>query len=96
MKKTNIPMTKAALRAAVESVPDSVQVQMLLGLDGDCDFTRQVTDFVPYLSSKEDLLALIDTQAAEFPPVLPHDPEFVVLGRRHAARLDGILAALVG
>lgn len=94
MKKINVPMTKTELRAAVESAPDTIQVQALLGLDGDCDFTRQVSDFVPYLASKEDLLALIDAQAEDIPPALPHDPEFLVLGRRHAVSLRGILSAM--
>ena len=87
-------MTREALRTAVESAPDTVQVQALLGLDGDCDFARQVTDFIPYLASKEELLALIDAKAEEFPPALPYDPEFLVLGRRHAVSLRGILDAL--
>lgn len=94
MKNTRVPMTKTALRAAVESAPDTIQVQALLGLDGDCDLTRQVSDFFPYMASKEDLLALIDAQAAEIPQTLPHDPEFLVLGRRHAVSLHGILNAM--
>lgn len=96
MKKASDPITRAALRAAVESAPDAIQVQVLLGLDGDCDFARQVTDFFPYLASKEELLALINAKAEEFPPALPHDPEYLVLGRRHAVSLRGILDALAG
>lgn len=96
MKKASIPMTKAALRTAVEAAPDTIQVQALLVLDGDCDFARQVTDFVPYLASKKDLLELIDAAGAEYPPALPHDPEFLVLGRRHAVCLRGILGAWAG
>lgn len=49
-----------------------------------------------YLASKEELLALINAKAEDFPPALPHDPEFLVLGRRHAVSLRGILDALAG
>lgn len=31
--------TKTTLRAAVQALPDTVKVQALLGLDGDCDFS---------------------------------------------------------
>lgn len=94
MKKPCAPMTREYLRTAVESAPDTIQIQALLGLDGDCDFSRLVTDFIPYLASKEDLLALIDAQAADIPPALPHNPDFLVLGRRHAVSLRGLLDAL--
>lgn len=96
MKKVSIPITKAVLRAAVEAAPDTVHVQALLGLDGDCDFARQVTDFVPYVASKQDILELIDAMAADCPPTLPNDPEFLVLGRRHAICLRGIPGAWAG
>ena len=74
MKKASDPITRETLRAAVESAPDTIQVQVLLGLDGDCDFARQVTDFFPYLASKEELLALLNAKAEDFPPALPHAP----------------------
>lgn len=41
-------------------------------------------------------MALINAKAEDFPPALPHDPEFLVLGRRHAVSLRGILDALAG
>ena len=36
--------TKTALRAAVQALPDTVKVQALLGLDGDCDFSLRTSE----------------------------------------------------
>ena len=39
--------TKTALRAAVQALPDTVKVQALLGLDGDCDFSLRSSESYP-------------------------------------------------
>lgn len=52
--------TKTALRAAVQALPDTVKVQALLGLDGDCDFSLRTSESYPFRCTKEDLLSLID------------------------------------
>ncbi len=39
--------TKTALRAAVQALPDTVKVQALLGLDGDCDFSSGHRNPIP-------------------------------------------------
>ncbi len=92
MKNRNsFPKTKMELRAAVDTLPDDARFQMLLGLDGDCDFSRCVTDFIPYLCSKSELLELIERKAAEQLQSLPHDQEYLVLGRRHAVCARGLL-----
>ena len=36
--------TKTTLRAAVQALPDTVKVQALLGLDGDCDFSLRTSE----------------------------------------------------
>lgn len=57
--------TKTALRAAVQALPDTVKVQALLGLDGDCDFSLRTSESYPFRCTKEDLLSLIDRQVHE-------------------------------
>jgi hypothetical protein len=47
--------TKTALRAAVQALPDTVKVQALLGLDGDCDFSLRTSESYPFRCTKEDL-----------------------------------------
>lgn len=57
--------TKTTLRAAVQALPDTVKVQALLGLDGDCDFSLRTSESYPFRCTKEDLLSLIDRQVHE-------------------------------
>ena len=40
--------TKTALRAAVQALPDTVKIQALLGLDGDCDFSLRSSESYPF------------------------------------------------
>ena len=98
MKKTAmVPSTKTKLRMVAELIPADVTVQAILGLDGDCDFARHITDFYPYLCSRSDLLALIDAQSEEgIIQSAADNPEFLVLSRRHAVCLPDILRASDG
>ena len=57
--------TKTALRAAVQALPDTVKIQALLGLDGDCDFSLRSSESYPFRCTKEDLLSLIDRQVQQ-------------------------------
>ena len=92
MKKT---VNKASLRAAVSAMPESARFHMLLGIDGDSDFPNgHVMHTHPYQGSKEELLALIDSQTSEEAPVLACDAEFLALGRRHAVLAEDIADAL--
>ena len=75
--------TKTALRAAVQALPDTVKIQALLGLDGDCDFSLRCT--------KEDLLSLIDRQAQEAIPLMAHNSDYLVLNQRYAVYLPELL-----
>ena len=79
--------TKTALRAAVQALPDTVKVQALLGLDGDCDFSLQSSESYPFRCTKEDLLSLIDRQAQEAIPLMAHNSDYLVLNRRYAVYL---------
>ena len=65
--------TKTALRAAVQALPDTVKVQALLGLDGDCDFSLRTSESYPFRCTKEDLLSC---EAAGGIPIFERfDPE---------------------
>lgn len=83
--------TKTALRAAVQALPDTVKVQALLGLDGDCDFSLQSSESYPFRCTKEDLLSLIDRQAQEAIPLMAHNSDYLVLNRRYAVYLPELL-----
>ena len=85
--------TKSTIRAAVEALDPDAEVRMCLGLDGDCDFTRRVTDFVPYRCTKVELLALVDAQADGCIPTVAGLQQYLVLSRRHVAYLPDILQA---
>lgn len=90
------PITRSDLHAILCGLPDHIRFPMLLGLDGDCDFTRAATESCAYLSSRSELLELISRQPLEQFPRLPHHPDYLVLGRRHAVCLAGIMDAGVG
>lgn len=90
------PITRSDLCALLCELPDHIQLPMLLGLDGDCDFTRAATESYAYLSSSAELLELISRLSLEQFPRLPHHPDYLVLGRRHAVCLAGIMDAGVG
>lgn len=81
---------KRTLRTLAELLPEDARIPMLLGLDGDCDFSRRLTVFLPHLCERKELLALIDRDPAlELPPV--HGlPDFLVLCRRHAVWVPGL------
>ena len=83
--------TKSALRAAVQALPDTVKVQALLGLDGDCDFSLRTSESYPFRCTKEDLLSLIDRQAQEAIPLMAHNSDYLVLNRRYAVYLPELL-----
>ena len=94
--------TKTALRAAVQALPDTVKVQALLGLDGDCDFSLRSSESYPFRCTKEDLLSLIDRQAQEQVDrmvaqlkkqrgVMAHNSDYLVLNRRYAVYLPELL-----
>ena len=55
-----------------------------------------VLDTYAYLSSRSELLELISRLSLEQFPRLPHHPDYLVLGRRHAVCLAGIMDAGVG
>lgn len=93
MTETLLLNTKPTIRAAAEALASDAEVRMCLGLDGDCDFTRRATDFVPYRCTKAELLALIDAQADGCIPTVPSLPQYLVLSRRHVAYLPDILQA---
>lgn len=82
---------KPDLRILADQLPDDAQVLMLLGLDGDCDFSRKCTRYLPHLCGKEDLLTLIDSEPApELRPV--HGlPDYLVLCRRHAVWMPDLM-----
>ncbi len=60
-------------------------------LDGDCDFSRKRTRYLPHLCGKEDLLTLIDSDPGpELRPV--HGlPDYLVLCRRHAVWVPDLM-----
>ena len=58
--------------------------------------TRAATESYAYLSSRSELLELISRLSLEQFPRLPHHPDYLVLGRRHAVCLAGIMDAGVG
>ena len=64
---------------------------MILGLDGDCDFTREITDFYPYECGREELLALIEKDPSQELLSVKGMSGFVVLCRRHAVCLPALL-----
>ena len=69
MKELYMPYTnlcrkitaKTSLHTLADRLPDDARVLMLLGLDGDCDFSRKRTRYLPHLCGKEELLTLIDS-----------------------------------
>ena len=83
--------TKTALRAAVQALPDTVKVQALLGLDGDCDFSLRTSESYPFRCTKEDLLSLIDRQVHEAIQPMAQSNDYLVLDRRYAVYLPDIL-----
>ena len=83
--------SKQGLRTLTEQIPADKRIPMLLGLDGDCDFTRQLTPFFPYQCGKEDLLALFDQESLEELPPVRGLPGFRVLCRRHAVWVPALL-----
>ena len=85
--------TTNALQTAVAALPDDIEIGMVLGLDGDCDFTRRVTDYYAYQSGKQDLLQLIAAQPDGELPYMFRNHEYLVLGRRHAVYLPDIQTA---
>ena len=93
MAKTLLLNTKSTVHAAVEALDADAEVRMCLGLDGDCDFTRRVTDFVPYRCTKAELMDLIDAQADGYITTVVGLPQYLVLSRRHVAYLPDILQA---
>ena len=86
--------SKDALRKAVGDLPDDYEISMVLGLDGDCDFTARITDFYAYRSQKQDLMGLIDAQPEGSLPFMFKNRNYLVLSRRHAVYLPDIHAAL--
>lgn len=82
--------SKAALCAIVSAVPEHHAIHMRLGLDGDCDFTRRVTDYVPFSCGKEELLALIEKQVDAPLQTMRDEPKYLVFGRRFAVYLPDI------
>ncbi len=91
VRPAKLPITRSDLHAILRGLPNHIRFPMLLGLDGDCDFTRAATESCAYLSSRSELLELISRQPLEQFPSLPHHPDYLVLGRRHAVRLTGIV-----
>lgn len=83
--------TKTALRAAVQALPDTVKMQALLGLDGDCDFSLRTSESYPFRCTKEDLLSLIDRQVHEAIQPMAQSNDYLVLDRRYAVYLPDIL-----
>lgn len=83
--------TKTALRAVVQALPDTVKVEALLGLDGDCDFSLRASESYPFRCTKEDLLSLIDRQVHETIHPMAQNDDYLVLDRRYAVYLPDIL-----
>lgn len=85
------PMAKADLRTLAVCLPEDARIPMLLGLDGDCDFSRRLTDFLTHLCGKDELLTLIDSDPS--PKLRPvHGlPDYLVLCRRHAVWVPGLM-----
>lgn len=83
--------TKTALRAAVQTLPDTVKVHALLGLDGDCDFSLRMSESYPFRCTKEELLSLIDRQMYEAIHPMAQSNDYLVLDRRYAVYLPDIL-----
>ena len=75
---------KTTLRKLASQLPNGWQGPMLLGLDGDCDFSCALTSFLPHMCGKDELLALIDRESSEALYPVYGLPGFVVLCRRHA------------
>lgn len=90
------PITRSDLCTILCELLDHIRLPMLLGLDGDCDFTRAATESFAYLSSRTELLELISRLPLEQFPRLPHHPDYLVLGRRHAVCLAGIMDVVTG
>lgn len=99
MKELYMPYTnlcrkitaKTSLHTLADRLPDDSRVLMLLGLDGDCDFSRKRTRYLPHLCGKEELLTLIDSEPGpELRPV--HGlPDYLVLCRRHAVWVPDLM-----
>ena len=87
--------TKTALRAAVQALPNTARIQALLGLGGDCDFSRCTSEAYPFYCPKEDLLYLLDRQTQETIPPMAQSTDYLVLNRRYAIFLPDILRYLL-
>lgn len=84
-------VSHAVLRSLADRLSKTAYIPMILGLDGDCDFAREVTDFFPYECGKEELLALIEKDPSQKLPSVKGMSGFVVLCRRHAVCLPALL-----
>lgn len=82
---------KSDLRDLVDQLPETARIPMILGLDGDCDFARRITDFFLYECGREDLLALIEKDSSQNLPAVRGMSGFLVLCRRHAVCLTALL-----
>lgn len=75
---------KSTLRTLADRLPEDARIPMLIGLDGDCDFSRSLTSFLPHNCGRDELLALIDRETAQNLPPVCGLSGFAVLCRRHA------------
>ena len=82
---------RTALRGLADKLAKTAHIPMILGLDGDCDFTREITDFYPYECGREELLALIAKDPSQELLSVKGMSGFVVLCRRHAVCLPALL-----
>lgn len=84
-------LSKSDLRELVSQLSETSCIPMILGLDGDCDFSREITDFFPYECGREELLALIEKDSSQDLPAVKGMSGFLVLSRRHAVCLPALL-----
>lgn len=85
------PINRVSLRTTISAMPESAHFHMLLGIDGDSDFcTGHVMHTCHYQGSKEELLALIDSQTSDELPIISCGDDFLSLGRRHAVLVEDI------
>lgn len=84
-------VSKSDLRELVGQTSEALRIPMILGLGGDCDFTREITDFLPYECGREELLALIEKDPGQVLPAVRGMSGFLVLCRRHAVCLPALL-----
>lgn len=85
------PMAKADLCTLAVRLPEDARIPMLLGLDGDCDFSRKRTRYLRHLCGKDELLTLIDSDPGPELRLVHGLPDYLVLCRRHAVWVPGLM-----